>query len=98
MEIKAIIGKIDQLKADAIIIGYFEGTDNLSGVIAAIDKTLDGTISQLISQKEIKGKLNEVTLIHSLNKLPATRVAVVGLGKRAELTKDKVRNAASSAC
>ena len=95
MEIEAITGKIDQAKADAIIIGYFEGTDNLSGVIAAIDKALDGAISQLISQKEIKGKLNEVTFIHSLNKLLSTRVAVVGLGKRTELTKDKVRNAAA---
>ena len=40
MEIKAINGKLDQVKADAIIIGYFEGTDNLTGVIAGIDKVL----------------------------------------------------------
>lgn len=96
MEIKAISGKLDQLKADAVIIGYFEGTENLTGVAAGIDKALDGVISQLISQKIIKGKPNEVDIIHTLNKLPATRVAIVGLGKRPELTVEKIRTAAAA--
>ncbi len=96
MEIKAISGKLDQLKVDALIIGYFEGTENLTGIAAGIDKTLDGIINQLIDRKEIKGKLNEVNFIHTLNKLPASRVAVVGLGKRTELTLDKVRTAAAA--
>jgi leucyl aminopeptidase len=97
VEIKAISGKLDQIKADAIIIGYFEGTDNLTGVIAGIDKALDGVITQLITRKEIKGKLNEVNLIHTLNKLPAGLVSVVGLGKRNDLTPEKVRTATAAA-
>ncbi len=96
MEIKAICGKIDQIKADAIIVGCFESSENLTGAAIGIDKALDGVLSQLITQKEIKGKPNEVTIIHTLNKIPASRVAVVGLGKRSELNPEKIRTAVSS--
>ncbi len=96
MEVKVVTEKLDQSKADAIIIGHFEDTDNLNGIAVTIDKILDGAISQLITKQEIKGKLNEVTIIYSLNKLPSSRVAVTGLGKKSEFTIDKIRIATSS--
>lgn len=98
MEIKVAVGDISKIKAGVIIINFFEGTEKPEGDAAAVDKALGGAISNLIRQKEIKGKLNEITLIHSLGKLPADRVVVVGLGKKAELTLDKVRGAVAEAC
>jgi leucyl aminopeptidase len=99
MEIKIIAGDITRVKADAIIINFFEGAKRLeSGITATIDKALDGAISQLISQGEIKGKLNEITIIHSLGKLPAARVVVTGLGKQQELSRDKIRGAVAETC
>ena len=86
MEIKVIAGDITRTKADAVIVNLFEGMRKLEGNIASIDKALDGAISQLIRQGEIKGKLKEVTLVHSLGKLPASRVVVAGLGKKKELS------------
>ena len=93
MEIKIITGDIAKVKADAIIVNFFEGMKSLDGDIAAVDKALDGAITQLISQGEIKGKLNEITLVHSLGKLPAARVVVAGLGKQSELSLNKIRGA-----
>jgi len=98
MKIKVIADDIIKVKAGAIIVNYFEGTEILDGDIAATDKALDGAISQLISQGEIKGKLGEVTMVHSLSKLPAARVVIVGLGKRAELSLDKIRRAVAETC
>jgi len=98
MEIKVIAGDITKVKADAILVNFFEEKESLEGNIATIDKSLDGAISQLISQGEIKGKLNEITVIHSLGKLPATRVVVAGLGKEGELSQDKVRGAVAETC
>ena len=98
MEIKVIAGDITKVKTDAIIVNFFEGMESLDGDIAAVDKALDGAISQLISQGEIKGKLNEITLVHSLGKLPTARVVVVGLGKQAELSQNKVRGAVAETC
>ncbi len=98
MEIKVIVDDITKIKADAIIVNFFEGTESLDGDIAVVDKALGGAVSQLISQGEIKGKLNEITLVHSLGKLPAARVVVAGLGKQAELSTNKVRGAVAETC
>jgi leucyl aminopeptidase len=72
--------------------------ERLDGDIAAVDKALDGAISQLISQGEIKGKLNEITIVHSLGKLPTARVVVSGLGKQSELSPNKIRGAVAETC
>ena len=98
MQIKVIVGDITKIKTGAIIVNFFEGMERPAGVIATIDKALDGAISQLISQGEIKGKLNEVTIIHSLGKLPAARVVIAGLGKQQELSQDKVRGVVAETC
>ena len=98
MEIKVIAGDITKTETGAIILGLFEGMERPDGDLAVIDEALGGAISQLISQGEIKGKLREVTIIHSLGKLPAARVVVVGLGKKEELSLDKVRTGVGEAC
>ena len=98
MEIKVIAGNIAEIEASAIVVDLFEGTECLSGDISAIDSALGGAILGLIKQGEIKGKLNEVTLLHSLGRLPAARVVVVGLGKQSELSLDRVRGVAAEAC
>ena len=98
MDIQVITGDIAIVKTDAIILNSFKGAKSLSGDIATIDKALDGAIYQLVKQGVIKGDLNEITLVHTLGKLPASRVAIVGLGKKQELTVDKVRGAVAETC
>ncbi len=98
MEIKAATGDITGIRTGAIIVNHFEGMKRPEGDAAAVDKAMDGAISQLIKQGEIKGKLNEITLLHSLGKIPAGRVALVGLGKKKELTVNKVGNAIAEVC
>jgi len=98
VEIKVIAGDITKIETDAIIVNFFEGMKQPDGDLATVDKALDGAISQLISRGEIKGKLNEITVIHSLGKLPAAHVVVVGLGKKQKLALDKVRGAVAETC
>jgi leucyl aminopeptidase len=98
MEIKVIAGDITKTEAGAIILGLFEGVKRPAGELAVVDKALGGAVSRLISQGEIKGRVREVTIIHSLGKLPAARVVVAGLGKKEELSLDGVRMAAGEAC
>ena len=98
MEITVTAGDIGRFEADAIIVNILEGMEDLSGDLSAIDGALDGGISQLITQGEIKGKLGENTLVHSLGKLPAARVVIVGLGKESELTQDKIRGVVAGTC
>ncbi len=98
MEIKVEAGRITDASVDAVIVYFFEGMTHPEGIAVRVDKALGGTISQLISQGEIKGKLNQITVIHSLGRLPSQRVAVAGLGKRQELTLDRIRGAMAEAC
>ena len=98
MDIKVIAGNIAGIKAGAIVAGVFDGTEHPGGDIAAIDSALGGAVLRLTTQGEIKGKLNEITLIHSLGRLPADRVAVVGLGKPSDLSPDKIRGAVAEVC
>ncbi len=98
MEIKVAIGKITEIKAGAIVVNFFEEMSHPEGDLATVDKALGGAISELINQGEIKGKLHEITVIHSLGKLPAARVVIAGLGKPLELTADKVREVVAELC
>ncbi len=98
MEIKVSAGDIAKIEAGAIIVSFFEGMKRPEGDTAVVDKALGGVIYQLVKQGEIKGKQNQVTIIYSLGKLPATRVAIVGVGKKNELTPDKMQGAIAEAC
>jgi leucyl aminopeptidase len=98
MKIQALATNITELETDGLIVNLFEGTQEPGGATGAVDKALDGAISQLIADKEIKGKLNETALLHTLGKIPAKRVVVAGLGKADDLTLDKIRQAVAESC
>ena len=98
MEIKIVVGDVTRVETGAVIIGFFKDTESLDGDIAIINRALDGAISRLVSQGEIKGKTGEIAVVHSLGRIPAARVAVVGLGKREELALDRIRGAVAEAC
>ena len=70
----------------------------LAGDLAELTKFWVVKYRNSIKQGEIKGKSSEVTIIHSLGKIPAGRVAIIGLGKSKELTSDKIRIAVADAC
>lgn len=97
MEIKVVLSEIGKIEAGAVIVPFFEGAEP-EGETATVDRLLDGAISLLVREKEVKGKLNEITVIHSFGKLAAGRVAVVGLGKKAELSPDRIRGAIAETC
>jgi leucyl aminopeptidase len=98
MDIKVRIGDICKTRADVILLSICEDMKKLSGDLVSVDKALDSEVTKLIKQGEIKGKLSEVTIIHSLGKIPAGCAVIIGLGKSKELTQDKIRIAIADAC
>jgi len=98
LEIKVITGDIKAIEAGAVVVSCCEEQESLEADTAAIDTVLGGAISQLIEKGEIKGKLNEITVIHSLGRMPASKVVVVGLGKKEDLTIDRIRGASAEVC
>ncbi len=92
MEFRVESGDITSSTADAIVVNLFEGVTSPGGATGAVDRALDGAISRLIAQGDIRGKSGELTLIHTLGKIPAPRVIVAGLGKQQDFDLDAIRN------
>ncbi|MFH0913935.1 MAG: leucyl aminopeptidase [Chloroflexota bacterium] len=98
MEVRIAVGDITGFKAGAVLVSVFEPPGSLERETRAVDQALGGAMAELVRQGEIKGKLGEITLLHSLGKLAASRIVVVGLGKKEELAPDRVRRAVGEAC
>ena len=98
MKIKAVIGDIARIEADAIVLNLFEDVEQPSGATAAVDKALDGAISSLISRSAVNCKFGEVNIVHTFGSMPARIVAIVGLGKRKDFTVDRIRGVAGEFC
>lgn len=98
MEIKVVTGDITQHSVGAIIVNLFEGVRSPAGATGAVDGALDGAITKLIEEGEIRGKRGELTLIHTLDKMTPSRVLVAGLGKEADLDLNVVRAITAESC
>ncbi len=79
----------------ALVIGCFEDAGN--ELFTTCDGALDGCLGRLATNKEFTGKVNTTRLIHTLGKLPAERLLLVGLGKKAGLDDERLRQAAGNA-
>lgn len=97
MEITVTIQDVTKVKSDALLINLFEGVKQPGGATGAVDRALGGAISKLIESGEIKGKRGEMTTVHVFGQIPASRVMVLGLGKREEFTRDIIRRGMAEA-
>ena len=98
MDIKAVRDDVTQVKVPAFIVNLFEGVQQPGGATGAVDRALDGAITQLIREGEVKGKKGEYTLIHTFGKMGPSRVLVAGLGKEGSFNKETVREVMAGSC
>ena len=91
MEIKVAAKDITKARVDVLIVNLFSGVKKPGGATGAIDEALDGAITKLIADGEIKGKKGEWTLVHTLGKIAPERVAVLGLGSAKEMDAETLR-------
>ncbi len=70
---------------DAIALGFFEGSEDLTGELtgdlAQLDTKLTGTIAELIAEMEFKGKAGSTAVTRVGSNTPIRKVILVGLGK-----------------
>ncbi|MNX63811.1 Cytosol aminopeptidase [compost metagenome] len=84
-------------KGELIAIALFEGESKLGADAQAVDKALGGIVADVLKSGDFAGKLNQTMMIPTGGKLGAKRLLLVGLGKPADLTVDRVRQAAGKA-
>lgn len=86
-----------EVQADTLIVNKFEDATDLGGATGAVDEAIGGHLSQLIGNGQIKGRLGEAAVVHTLGLLAADRIVVAGLGKQSEFSPDHARRAAAAA-
>ena len=92
MKITVKKGSLADVKTEAFILVFCEGEKTLSGPAADIDRKSGGLIADIIKSGGFEAKPSQVTMIYSRT-LAAKRIALVGLGKKNELTPEKIRRA-----
>lgn len=96
MKLTVKYGTLIKERAEIIVLGLFDAPQ-IDPVIKGFDEVLGGMIRRLIKNEDFKPKLNKTFLLPTYGQLPAKRLLLVGLGKRDELTLDKLRQAAGTA-
>ena len=94
-----------KVTSDALVVAVAvekKGGQQAKSVVLAeaaktVDRALDGVISDMCAQGEIKAGLGELSTIHTLGKLAAKRVVVVGLGPQEALSTEALRRASAIA-
>ncbi|MBD2091430.1 leucyl aminopeptidase [Microcoleus sp. FACHB-1515] len=81
---------------DCLAIGLTEEGIELTGDLAALDQKLSGTLAELISEIDFKGKEGSSAITRVGANSPIRKVAIVGLGKAENLTLNSLRRAAAS--
>ncbi len=82
------------IKTDALILPFFE--DYFTDIYSDIDSIIGGLIRKVINSKEFTGKQNQLTLLHVRN-INSERILLIGIGKQADITSDRIRQAGGKA-
>ena len=96
-EVAFRVASVTDVAADAVVVNLFEGVRSPGGATGAVDAALGGAIREAIACGELRGRLGETLVIHTLGRLPARRVIVAGLGPREEFGRRAAREASAAA-
>lgn len=97
MELRGIDTAPTAWSGDCLVIGLFEDAVDLTGDLATLDGALNGTLQELLSEVEFKGKANSSAVTRVGGGATIRKIGVVGLGKADNLTLDGLRRAAAAA-
>lgn len=81
MEITSSQTAVNEVQADAVVIGIWKDSD-LEGAAKTIDELSGGLLTRMIEQEEIAATAFSVSTLFGIAGVAAPVIAVVGLGKR----------------
>ncbi len=96
MEIKPSNTALLDWTGDALAVGFFEDTTELTGDLAQLDEKLQATLSELIQEVDFKGKAGTSAATRVGSNSPIRKIIIVGLGPKDQLKLDSLRQAAAT--
>jgi len=88
---------LTEAEGDVLVVARYAGESRAEPEARQVDQALDGLLGRALEEERFEGRLGETTCIHTGGRLPAKRVLVVGMGRRAEAKAEAVRRAAAAA-
>ncbi len=96
MKIGVVIDKLEKLKSQGAVLPVFE-EEKQDASVERVDRLLGGTISRLLKRGDFRPLPGSVHLIYPEARIAVERLALAGMGRRADLTANRVRQAAGKA-
>jgi leucyl aminopeptidase len=97
MEFRATEDQYLDWAGDALTVGLFEDSVEITGDLAALDEKLAGTIKELIEESEFKGKEGSSTVARVGAGSAIRKIILVGLGQSEKAKLNNWRMAAAAA-
>ena len=85
------------IQADALVTYVFDKENKFDGLLAEIDRAMNGRLSSLAANGEITGKMLEILLLHFPEGLAAQKLLLVGAGKPDKFSTSDLRKIAGTA-
>jgi leucyl aminopeptidase len=96
MEIDVVAGPPEGVEADVLVFAVPDPV-SLPQAALALDRLVEGRLSHLVEDGELRGEQGSVTLLHSEGRVAAHRIGAAGLGNGASVDADRFRTAAAAA-
>jgi leucyl aminopeptidase len=85
-----VMGQLVSQPADLLAVPSYED-DSTHPILATIDRALAGVLQRAMADEDMGGKKGQTLVLHTHGKLAATKVILVGMGKRPEVNEDGIR-------
>ncbi len=97
MKITVKKGELQSSTTDSIVVALYEDDEKLEGTARDVDAACEGLIGSFMASGIFKGKLYETATVTTRGVIAPGVVIVLGLGKKSDFNRDKLRGAFSKA-
>lgn len=98
MKIEMTTQKSELLEVDVLAVGFFEEELCLGTSMQEIDEKMESQLTAILEEKSFKGKEKESVILHTFHKIPARKLMLIGLGKKAEFSPSALMKGAAEVC
>ncbi|MED4963045.1 M17 family peptidase N-terminal domain-containing protein [Heyndrickxia coagulans] len=87
------LGKGDPLECleDCLVIGLQQVPKKFGGLLGGLDNRFGGALTELVKSGDLSARAGNLSVIHTLGKLPVKRLLFIGLGNPKELRKEHLK-------
>ena len=96
-EFDGVVGEAAAVAADMLFVPVFQDdADDALSAIAGLDEAAGGWIARARASGEFRAKMCEFFIVPAVAGWKATRIALVGVGRRTDLTPERLRKMAAA--